>query len=149
MPIFQSVVGVVPHQRVLIDTGAILALLDRGDIWHVPCSRALAGCALPLFTTAAALAEVFHFLVGDVGRVTQGWRFARSGAIAVLPIGDEDLPHLERLMLKYADRPMDFADATLVRLAERESLSSILTTDEDFSVYRIAGRKTFQLLPRR
>ena len=133
--------------RALIDTGAILALLDRSDAWHKPCARALAECALPLATTAAALAEVFHFLVGDATRVAHGWRFARSGALAVLPISDDDLPHLERLMLKYADRPMDLADATLVRLAERERLTTILTIDQDFAVYRIGGRKTFRVLP--
>jgi uncharacterized protein len=50
-------------------------------------------------------------------------------------------------MLKYADRPMDFADATLVRVAERERLTSILTVDRDFEVYRIGGRKAFRVVP--
>jgi predicted nucleic acid-binding protein len=44
---------------------------------------------------------------------------------------------------------MDFADATPVRLAEREGLTTILTVDQDFDVYRIGGRKTFRVLPRR
>lgn len=135
--------------RALIDTGAILSLLDRGDSWHLPCASALRECALPLATTAAVLAEMFHFLVGDSRRVAQGWRFARSGALAVMPVDHGDLPHLERLMLKYADRPMDLADATLVRLAEREGLTTILTIDRDFEVYRIGARKTFRLLPLR
>lgn len=52
-------------------------------------------------------------------------------------------------MLKYADRPMDFADATLVRLAEREGLTTILTVDSDFEIYRIGGRKAFRVLPKR
>jgi predicted nucleic acid-binding protein len=52
-------------------------------------------------------------------------------------------------MLKYADTPMDFADATLVRLAEREGLTTILTVDRDFEVYRIGGRKAFRVLPKR
>ena len=48
----------------------------------------------------------------------------------------------------YADRPMDFADATLVHLAARESLSLILTVDhDDFETYRIRGRKKFSILP--
>lgn len=42
-----------------------------------------------------------------------------------------DLPSLEALMIRYRDRPMDFADATLVHLAERESLSDVLTVDHD------------------
>jgi len=69
--------------------------------------------------------------------------------VTLLPIGDTDAPDLRRLMLKYADRPMDFADATLVRLAEREGLTTVLTVDQDFDVYRIGGRKAFRVLPRR
>jgi hypothetical protein len=69
--------------------------------------------------------------------------------VTLLPIGDADAFDLQRLMLKYADRPMDFADATLVRLAEREGLSTILTVDRDFEVYRIGARKTFRVLPKR
>jgi uncharacterized protein len=77
------------------------------------------------------------------------WGLLRTRSITVLPIQDGDLPDLERLMLKYADRPMDFADATLVRLAEREGLTTILTVDRDFEVYRIGGRKAFRVLPER
>jgi len=74
----------------------------------------------------------------------------KSGAIFVASITDEDLPHLHVLMSKYADCPMDFADATLVRLAQRETLSKILTIDhDDFETYRIDGRKPFRLLPGR
>jgi predicted nucleic acid-binding protein len=53
-------------------------------------------------------------------------------------------------MTKYRGRPMDFADATLVHLAARESLSLILTIDhDDFETYRIGGRKKFTILPGR
>ncbi len=63
---------------------------------------------------------------------------------------DSDLPELHALMTQYADRPMDFADATLVLLAARERLSVILTIDhDDFETYRLPGRKKFTILPRR
>jgi len=53
-------------------------------------------------------------------------------------------------MARYRDRPMDFADATLVHLAGRESLASILTVDhDDFETYRIEGRRRFRILPAR
>jgi predicted nucleic acid-binding protein len=103
----------------------------------------------PLATTTAALTEVFHHQSGSPHRLQTAWGLVRSRSIAVLPIGDNDLPELERLMLKYADRPMDFADATLVRLAEREGLTTILTVDRDFEVYRIGGRRAFRVLPKR
>jgi len=53
-------------------------------------------------------------------------------------------------MVRYRDRPMDFADATLVHLAERESLTSVFTVDhDDFETYRIAGRRRFRVVPLR
>ena len=68
----------------------------------------------------------------------------------MLPIGDEDLPDLEMLMERYKDRPMDFADATLVRLARRENLTTIFTIDHsDFETYRIEGRRGFHIVPSR
>jgi uncharacterized protein len=51
-------------------------------------------------------------------------------------------------MSRYADRPMDFTDATLVHLAARESIEAILTVHQtDFSVYRITGKRRFRVLP--
>jgi len=70
--------------------------------------------------------------------------------VTVLSIDDSDMPTLESLMKKYHDRPMDFADATLVRLAQRESLSIVFTIDhDDFETYRIDGRRRFRVIPAR
>jgi uncharacterized protein len=96
----------------------------------------------------AVLVEVFHRFTWKPHRHSQIWRIVRSGSIRVLPIDENDWPELERLMLKYAGTPMDFADATLVRLAEREGLGTILTVDRDFKVYRIGGRRAFRVLPK-
>ena len=133
--------------QALIDTGAILALLDDSEPSHGACAAALREATLPLVSTAAVFAEVFHF--ARPHRLAAAWQSLRAGTIKLEPIVDRDLPDLERLMLKYADRPMDFADATLVRLAEREGLTTILTVDRDFEVYRIGGRKAFRVLPKR
>jgi uncharacterized protein len=134
----------------LVDTGAIVALLDRSDHWHQRCTDAFKQLRLPLFTSEAVLTELFH-LVGDEGRqVRAAWKFVRSGALTIAPINDTDLPPLDVLMNQYRDRPMDFADATLVHIAERESLSLILTIDhDDFETYRIHGRRRFRIVPNR
>jgi hypothetical protein len=67
-----------------------------------------------------------------------------------LPVTSRDLGALEKLMARYHDQPMDLADATLVLLAERESLTTILTVDnDDFDTYRISGRKRFRVVPGR
>ena len=53
-------------------------------------------------------------------------------------------------MVQYADRPMDLADATLVRLAEREAITTVFTVDhDDFETYRINGRSRFRFVPGR
>ena len=134
----------------LIDTGAILALLDRGDRWHWSCVEAYNNNDLPLLTTEAVLAEVFHLTYRNLRDLTGVWRLLRSGAIRMASITHDELPQIQRLMDDYADRPMDFADATLVHLAARESISLILTVDhDDFETYRIGGRKRFTILPGR
>jgi hypothetical protein len=76
------------------------------------------------------------------------WKFIRSGAIRLAVIEGSDLPEIQTLMSRYWDRPMDFADATLVYLARREGLSTIFTVDHtDFNTYRIEGRKRFRIFP--
>lgn len=132
----------------LVDTGAIVALLDEGDGAHQACRAALADVTLPLTTTIAVVSELFHFLGDNSVRLRGAWRFVRSRAVTVMPIDEQDLPNLERLMLKYADRPMDFADSTLVHLAEREGVVDILSIDSDFDVYRIGGRRLFRRFPK-
>lgn len=82
--------------------------------------------------------------------VSTAWSFIRSDAVSVLPIGDADLPVLDGLMRRYADRPMDFADATLVHLAEREGFTTVFTVDhDDFETYRIGARRKFRIVPGR
>lgn len=133
---------------VLIDTGAILALLDRTDRWHAACARAFQSLRLPLMTSEAVLTELFH-LVGDSRHEMEAaWKLIRSGAIRLGAIEDSELPELRILMSRYWDCPMDFADASLVYLARRERLSTIFTVDHsDFNAYRIEGRKRFRILP--
>ena len=76
------------------------------------------------------------------------WKFLQSGAVVIASTDNSEMPALHALMSKYWDRPMDFADATLVHLAKRESLFTILTVDvADFTTYRIEGKRKFRVLP--
>jgi len=54
-----------------------------------------------------------------------------------------------KLMERYADGPMDLADATLVALAEEQNDRRFFTLDSDFHVYRIRGRQRFEVIPSR
>lgn len=134
----------------LADTGAVLAFLDADDKWHGRCVAAFERLRLPLGTTAAVLAELFHLLGDHPGHVAAAWRLLRSDAVAVLPVVDDDLPALDELMQRYADRPMDFADATLVHAANRTGVSTVFTIDHnDFLTYRIDKRRRFRIVPDR
>lgn len=134
----------------LIDTGAILAIVEADDYWHSAGLEALQSVRIPLFTTEAILTELFHLIGKSAQNIGKAWNFVRSGAVTVRPVDDSDLPTLQALIVQYRDRPMDFADATLVHLAARESLSLILTINhDDFETYRIGGRKKFTILPGR
>jgi len=90
-------------------------------------------------------------MIPDGPRVLEeAWTLIRSGAITVASIADDDLDSVHALMARYRDRPMDFADATLVHLAQRESLTEIFTIDhDDFETYRIDGRRRFRVVPDR
>jgi predicted nucleic acid-binding protein len=135
--------------KCLADTGALLAVMDSGDRWHSRCSTALETLRLPLLTSEAVLTELFYLLGRRTRETTAAWRFLRS-VVSVSPLRGDDLPDLQALMEQYQDRPMDFADATLVRLARRESLSTVFTIDhDDFETYRIDGRRRFRIVPAR
>jgi len=70
------------------------------------------------------------------------------GAVLLLPLGEADVPRMRELMRKYKDRPMDLADAAIVRVAEREGIRKVFTVDRaDFSVYRLHGRLKPSLIP--
>ena len=134
----------------IVDTGAIIAIVAADEARHEACLHALASLEMPLLTTEAVLTELFHLIAARNLNLNNTWNFVLSGAIEIRNMAQSDLPALHGLMSQYKDRPMDFADATLVHLAARESLSLILTVDhDDFETYRIAGRKRFTILPHR
>jgi predicted nucleic acid-binding protein len=123
--------------------------MDVTERWHGACVAAYDQIRLPLVTTSAVLAETFYFTVKRNLR-PRTWEFIRAAPIVIAPITNEDLPSLEALMHRYADRHMDFADATLVHVAEREGLNTILTIDhDDFETYRIGRNAKFRILPAR
>ena len=135
---------------VLVDTGALLAILDAGDQWHTICKKAYHSLPLPLLTTHAVLTELFHLVGSRRKDMEAAWVFVRSGAVLTAEIPDSELVHLHSLMSKYADRPMDFADATLVHVAGRERISTVFTIDyTDFETYRMPGNRRFRIVPGR
>jgi predicted nucleic acid-binding protein len=61
--------------------------------------------------------------------------------VIISDINQNDMPRIVELTDKYADLPMDFADATLVITAEKTGIKKIISMDKDFDVYRLPGRE--------
>jgi predicted nucleic acid-binding protein len=134
--------------ELLLDTGALVSLLDRSQTHHLACRHAFTQWTGPVVSTEAVLTEATHLLAGVPGGRAACVDFFLSGAALLVPSTVTSLQRVRKLLDKYADLPMDFADATLVALAEELDCTSVFTTDRtDFSVYRIKGRKPFRILP--
>lgn len=101
-----------------------------------------------IFSTEAVLTEVLYLLHFSSAAQSAALGFVLTGAIIPVPLSLESLKMAGKLMKKYKDLPMDYADATLVSLARDLGISHIVTFDKKhFNIYRLPGRRTFVILP--
>lgn len=133
---------------ILIDAGPLVALVDADDQHHARCVAALKGLREPLATVWPPLVEAMY-LLSDLPLAQEAlWEMLDRRAVLLFPLDSSDIPRIRELMLKYVNRPMDLADAALLRVAEREGLRKIFTVDRaDFSVYRLHNRIRPSLIP--
>ena len=133
-------------KAILLDTGVIVALLDRDERHHPQCVEVVSDIVGPLATCEAVIAEACYLL-----RRTHG---APEAVIQNVAKGNFQIPvrlvdraaAIEKLLRKYRDVPMALAEAYLVDLAEQMDTGQILTLDSDFEIYRWRSRRKFQLL---
>jgi predicted nucleic acid-binding protein len=134
-------------RSVLVDAGPLVALLDRSDLHHAACKRALESIRIPLTTVWPVVAEAMY-LLGFSFKAQEALFEMLESAVSLLPLDAPDLPRIRALMKKYRDLPMDLADAALVRVAERERIPDVFTIDRrDFKLYRPRGIGRFNILP--
>jgi predicted nucleic acid-binding protein len=134
--------------ELLLDTGALVSLLDRSQNRHSEFARIFRGWNGPVVSTEAVLTEATHLL----GRLRGGRQtcidFFLAGGAVLVPSSIPSLRRARELLADYEDLPMAFADATLVVLAEELGTNKICTTDrKDFSIYRASGRRPFSIVP--
>ena len=133
---------------ILVDAGPLIALVDANDQHHAECMAALKNMREPMATVWPPLTEAMYLLAGQPRAQESLWEMVDRGALQLLALDPGDAPRIRELMHKYAKRPMDLADAALLRAAEREGIRKIFTVDRrDFSVYRLHGRVRPTLLP--
>ncbi len=132
----------------LLDTGPLVAALNRRDPAHSRCTAALAAFTGPLWTTGAVVTEAMHFLSGVATGAETLTELLDDAQVDIRNcFSQTQLRAAARLMKKYAEAPMDFADATLVLLAEETGHSEILTLDlRGFRTYRYRGKGRFNLV---
>ena len=125
----------------VVDTGALVALLDRADFhhdWAVDCFKTLRPA---LLTCEAVLAETMHLLADLPPSIEGLTRLHRDGILRVEFDFQSQAPVVWRLIRKYRDVPMAFADACVVRMTELQADCTVWTTDSDFRIYRRHGRQ--------
>lgn len=137
-------------ERVLADSGPLVAVFSPDDAHHAACVRALKDLRGPLFTVWPAVTEAMYLLsFSPKGQEALLW-WLESGSLKSLEIEVADIARSRELMRKYQDLPMDFTDAVVVSVAEREDIRCIFTIDRrDFGVYRPKHAARFHLLPER
>lgn len=135
----------------LIDAGPLVALIDADEVDHEVCAQALQILKMPLVTTWPAFTEAMYLLGRAGGAVGQQalWKLWANGRLNIADLSPDAVERSAALMAKYTDRPMDLADATLVAHAEERGYKQIFTLDNDFRIYRIHGRTSFDVIPAR
>ena len=135
---------------ILTDTGPLVALFNPRDDDHQGTRDLLATLKSPLITTTPVLTEAFH-LLNPASRGAEALReFVVARGMGVWFMDPSSLARALELMQKYADHPMDFADASIVTAAEVLGVTSVFTLDRaDFSSYRARigkAQKRFRVL---
>ena len=136
-------------RSLLLDTGAFVALLDKSEKNHERCADFFKTFKGEVFTTEPVLTETLYLLGPSIKAEKACIDFILRGGATLVPQSAASLTRAIVLMAKYKDIPMDFADATLVTLAEETAINEVFTLDmRGFSAYRIHGKKAFTVWPK-
>ena len=126
-------------RNVLVDAGFVVALLSNRDAHHQWAVTKAHDLRPPWSTCEAALSEAYH-LLGERGVPSLRQLLCRRAVVVTFELSQNVEP-VTKLIEKYSDVPMSLADACLVRMTETLANPIILTTDEDFGVYRRHSRQ--------
>ncbi|MBI2204659.1 MAG: PIN domain-containing protein [Candidatus Rokubacteria bacterium] len=133
-------------RTVLLDTGPLVALLNRRDRYHRWSTEQWADIALPVLSCEPVLTEACFLLRELAGGPSAILELVGRGAVKIAYGVEAEVDALGKLMTRYADVPMSLADACLVRMVERHPGAMVLTLDRDFRVYRSHGRRVISTI---
>ena len=132
--------------RTLLDTGPLVAFLNRNDQWHPWAKAQMGALPPPLLTCEPVLTEACFLIQRSGGQPADVLKKVQAGVIEVALEIETEAVALETLMRRYHDTPMSLADACLVRLSELHSDCQVFTLDTHFRWYRRHGRQVIPLL---
>jgi uncharacterized protein len=132
---------------ILLDTGVIVALLDRSEALHRACAQAVRETESPLITCEAVIAESCYLLRNLPGAIEAVIDNVTAGIFQIPLQLSREAAGVKQIIRKYRDRRIDLADACLIRLADEFGTADILTVDGDFAVYRWGRNKAFRMTP--
>jgi uncharacterized protein len=130
---------------VIVDTGFLVPLFEPADKLRSPAREFLRNNRHTLFTVGPVIVETCFFL--DPGGKAKLLEWVLRGAVAVAEVPTSAYADIRPVILKYADRDLDFADAAIVWLAEKTGCRALLTVDVgDFNVVRLRKGRRFELV---
>jgi len=133
---------------VALDAGPLVAYLDPHDQWHERCAAAWPEVVERCVTTEAVVTEACHLVLRGGARAALPLELLLAAGIPIVGLDVAGQRQAATLMERYANLPMDYADASLVALADALQLARVFTTDaRGFRTYRGARGLTFQLIP--
>lgn len=130
-------------RSIVVDAGPLIALFDRDDRHHRRAVEFIRNCRSRLVTNLPVLTETAFLLRFSVAAQRDFLEWAYR-ALDIDAGTAADLPRIAALLEKYQDMPADFADASLVALAERLTITRVASIDRHFAVYRLPGRRRFE-----
>ncbi len=134
------------RKQILVDTGPLVACINRNDSFHFWARERLSEINPPMLTCEAVLAETCFLLQDTPGGTSAVLGLLERGVLLVDFQVSSHIRSIRSLMDKYSSVPMSLADACLVKMAELHEDSMVMTMDNDFLIYRRHGRKTIPVL---
>ena len=129
------------QDRILIDAGPLISLFHNEDNHHKNIRDFFMSHQYSFISTLAVFTEAAYFLSANIKAQCDFYEWVTFKGVIISDINQHDMPRILELTKKYADLPMDFADATLVVTAEKTGIREIISLDKDFDIYRLPGRE--------
>jgi uncharacterized protein len=133
-------------EAVIIDSSPLVAYFDADEMHHEWCVRQFESLKPPLLSCEAALTEAAYLISSRNGQAGRILEFVRDGIIKIPFRLEVEADPIAALMRRYADLPMDLADACLVRMTETRRSVRVFTLDSHFKIYRRHGRQVIPLI---